>query len=109
MDLERPVEVSSTSADRPPSSETLNKRTDPYQFGTRYLTDEDDVFAFNAWDHVEEDDSFRDYAEKRYALQRQTPVSDFDKSESCTTSNFSRNRCYLCDDYPIMHSSSDCT
>jgi tRNAThr (cytosine32-N3)-methyltransferase len=58
------------------------KRTDPFQFGSRYLTEEDNVFEFNAWDHVETDDAYKEYAEQQFEKQRQSPVSDFDKSES---------------------------
>lgn len=57
------------------------KRSDPFQFGSRYLQAEDDVFEFNAWDHVETDDSHKEYAEAQYAFQRSAPVSDFDKSD----------------------------
>lgn len=57
------------------------KRSDPFQFGSRYLGEEDDVFEFNAWDHVETDDAYKEYAEQQYAMQRQSPVSDFDKGE----------------------------
>lgn len=57
------------------------KRTDPFMFGQRFLTQEDDVFEYNAWDHVETDDAFKEYAEKQYELQRNAPVSDFDKCE----------------------------
>jgi tRNAThr (cytosine32-N3)-methyltransferase len=57
------------------------KRSDPFQFGSRYLNQDDDVFEFNAWDHVETDDVFKEYAEKQYAMQRESPVSDFDKRE----------------------------
>ncbi len=57
------------------------KRSDPFQFGSRYLGRQDDVFEFNAWDHVETDDTYKEYAEQQYAMQRQAPVSDFDKSE----------------------------
>lgn len=56
------------------------KRSDPFQFGSRYLAEQDDVFEFNAWDHVETDDTYKEYAEQQYAMQRQAPVSDFDKS-----------------------------
>jgi hypothetical protein len=63
------------------SRENDSKRSDPFQFGSRYLQENDDVFKFNAWDHVETDDAFREYAEAQYAKQRETPVSDFDKSE----------------------------
>jgi hypothetical protein len=55
------------------------KRSDPFQFGSRYLTEEDDVFEFNAWDHVETDDAYKAYAEQQYAMQRAAPVSEFDK------------------------------
>ena len=57
------------------------KRTDPFQFGSRFLSQEDNVFEFNAWDHVETDDTYKEYAELQYAKQREAPVSDFDKSE----------------------------
>lgn len=55
------------------------KRSDPFQFGSRYLEQDDDVFEFNAWDHVETDDAYKEYAEQQFAMQRQAPVSDFDK------------------------------
>lgn len=58
------------------------KRSDPFQFGSRYLSEGDDVFEFNAWDHVETDDAYKEYAEQQYAKQRQNPVSDFEKSKS---------------------------
>ena len=57
------------------------KRTDPFMFGQRFLTQEDNVFEYNAWDHVETDDAFKEYSEKQYELQRSAPVSDFDKCE----------------------------
>jgi tRNAThr (cytosine32-N3)-methyltransferase len=57
------------------------KRSDPFQFGSRYLSEEANVFEFNAWDHVETDDTYKEYAELQYAKQREAPVSDFDKSK----------------------------
>lgn len=57
------------------------KRSDPFQFGSRYLGEQDNVFEFNAWDHVETDDTYKEYAEQQYAMQREAPVSDFDKCE----------------------------
>lgn len=57
------------------------KRSDPFQFGSRYLNQEDNVYEFNAWDHVETDDTYKEYAEEQYAKQREAPVSDFDKSK----------------------------
>lgn len=58
------------------------KRTDPFQFGSRFLGEGDNVFEFNAWDHVETDDAYKEYAERQFEMQRQSPVSDFDKSKS---------------------------
>lgn len=66
------------------------KRSDPFQFGSRYLNAGDDVFEFNAWDHVETDDTYKEYSEQQYAKQRQFPVSDFEKSESQFSSSFSQ-------------------
>lgn len=60
---------------------TNQKRADPFQFGSRYLQESDNVFEFNAWDHVETDDTYKEYAEVQYAKQRESPVSEFDKSE----------------------------
>lgn len=56
------------------------KRSDPFQFGSRHLQQDDDVFEFNAWDHVETDDAYKEYSELQYSKQRESPVSDFDKS-----------------------------
>lgn len=57
------------------------KRSDPFQFGSRLLQENDNVFEYNAWDHVETDDAYKEYAEQQYAMQRDSPVSDFDKCE----------------------------
>ena len=61
--------------------DTNLKRSDPFQFGSRFLSQEDNVFEFNAWDHVETDDTYKEYAELQYAKQREAPVSAFDKSK----------------------------
>ncbi|OAA64516.1 actin-binding protein [Niveomyces insectorum RCEF 264] len=91
------------------------KRTDPFMFGQRFLTAEDDVFEYNAWDHVETDDAFKEYAEKQYALQRSAPVSDFDKSRfnadpakwwnlfyKNNTANFFKDRKWLQQEFPVL-------
>lgn len=57
------------------------KRSDPFQFGSRYLLPTDDPFEFNAWDHVETDEAYKAYAEDQYTKQRQSPVSEYDKSK----------------------------
>ncbi|KAL2130884.1 hypothetical protein VTI74DRAFT_5814 [Chaetomium olivicolor] len=91
------------------------KRSDPFQFGSRYLGEEDDVFEFNAWDHVETDDAYKEYAEQQYAMQRQAPVSDFDKMRfnsdpakwwnlfyKNNTANFFKDRKWLQQEFPIL-------
>ena len=79
------MEGTAKNDEAPPSHRTHDpqfnmKRTDPFQFGSRLLKDEDNVFEFNAWDHVETDDIYKEYSELQYAKQREAPVSDFDKS-----------------------------
>lgn len=86
------------------------KRSDPFQFGSRYLSETENVFQFNAWDHVETDDTYKEYAEEQYAKQREAPVSDFDKSKQPLS--FSHTlwwfcRCFLMIEY--KHSSSEVT
>jgi len=61
--------------------ESNSKKTDPFQFGSRLLSEQDNVFEFNAWDHVETDDTYKEFAELQYAKQREAPVSEFDKSQ----------------------------
>ncbi|KAK3327355.1 S-adenosyl-L-methionine-dependent methyltransferase [Cercophora scortea] len=91
------------------------KRTDPFQFGSRLLQQEDDVFEFNAWDHVETDDVYKEYAEQQFEMQRQSPVSDFDKHRfnsdpakwwnlfyKNNTSNFFKDRKWLQQEFPIL-------
>lgn len=84
------------------------KRSDPFQFGSRFLSEEDNVYEFNAWDHVETDDTYKEYAELQYAKQRETPVSDFDKSKHLLFASASPLPMHP-DDPKIMHSSSEVT
>ncbi|KZZ88135.1 hypothetical protein AAP_05195 [Ascosphaera apis ARSEF 7405] len=91
------------------------KRTDPFQFGSRYLEEGDNVFEFNAWDHVETDEGYKEYAELQYARQRENPVSDFDRRRfnsdpakwwnlfyKNNTANFFKNRKWLQQEFPIL-------
>ncbi|KAK3402742.1 S-adenosyl-L-methionine-dependent methyltransferase [Sordaria brevicollis] len=91
------------------------KRSDPFQFGSRYLQEQDDVFEFNAWDHVETDDAYKEYAEQQYEMQRNAPVSDFDKHRfnsdpakwwnqfyKNNTANFFKDRKWLQQEFPIL-------
>lgn len=82
------------------------KRTDPFQFGSRLLKQEDNVFEFNAWDHVETDDTYKEYSELQYAKQREAPVSDFDKSAYSLLMLHYAYPISFYDD-PKMHSSSE--
>ena len=95
---------------------TNAKRTDPFQFGQRYLKESDDVFEYNAWDHVQPDDDHFDYCEAQYATQRASPVSDFDKTRFNTSpekwwdlfykqksSTFFKDRKWLVQEFPILN------
>ena len=94
---------------------TNGKRTDPFQFGQRYLTESDDVFAYNAWDHVEPDEAHYEFCEAQYAAQRASPVSDFDRNRfnanpekwwdlfyKQKTSTFFKDRKWLVQEFPIL-------
>ena len=91
------------------------KRADPFKFGSRYLQEDDDVFEFNAWDHVTPDEDYYTYADQQYASQRASPVTDFDKKRfndqpekwwnkfySNNTSNFFKDRKWLQLEFPIL-------
>ncbi|MCJ1373957.1 hypothetical protein MMC20_005187 [Loxospora ochrophaea] len=91
------------------------KRSYPFQFGSRYLLPEDNVYEFNAWDHVETDPVYKAYAEQQYASQRLNPVSTFDakrfnsdpekwwdKFYTNNTSNFFKNRKWLEQEFPVL-------
>ncbi|KAI1131977.1 methyltransferase [Nemania abortiva] len=92
------------------------KRTDPFMFGSRFLDEGDDVFEFNAWDHVETDDAYKEYSQQQFAMQRASPVSDFDKNRfnsdparfwnmfyKNNTANFFKNRKWLQQEFPVLH------
>jgi len=109
------VMADTTPAHRSHELDNNQKRSDPFQFGSRYLEENDNVFEFNAWDHVETDDTYKEYAEVQYAKQREAPVSDFDKSRfnsdpakwwnnfyKNNTSNFFKNRKWLQQEFPIL-------
>ncbi|PGG99322.1 hypothetical protein GX51_06358 [Blastomyces parvus] len=91
------------------------KRTDPFQFGSRYLEEGDNVFEFNAWDHVETDADYREYAELQYLRQKESPVPEDARDKynanpskfwnlfyKHNTSNFFKNRKWLQQEFPIL-------
>ncbi|OMH79056.1 Methyltransferase-like protein 2-A [Zancudomyces culisetae] len=49
-------------------------------FGVRLLTQDQDVFLYNAWDNVEPDEEYNKYAELRLEFHRENPVPE-DKKE----------------------------
>lgn len=108
-------EAVETPAHRSHDPSSNLKRTDPFKFGSRLLQEDDNVYEFNAWDHVTPDNTYYAYAEAQYANQRASPVSDFDKRRfnsdpakwwntfySNNTANFFKNRKWLHQEFPIL-------
>jgi len=62
----------------------LNEDRKKPQFGTRYLTDPDQVFRHNAWDDVEWNDDLTREAEEKIKLNSEStvPISEQEKFES---------------------------
>lgn len=102
---------------KPTTSASLNpeKRADPFQFGTRYLEEDSDIFAHNAWDHVEVDDAYKDFIAKQSGFQREHQVSDFDKGRFNSApekwwdrfygnnqANFFKDRKWLVQEFPVL-------
>ncbi|KAK3670069.1 hypothetical protein LTR78_010009 [Recurvomyces mirabilis] len=92
-----------------------HKRSDPFQFGTRYLEEGDDIFAHNAWDHVEVDPQYADFIEQQTSFQRENQVNDFDKKRfntqpekwwdkfySNNQANFFKDRKWLVQECPVL-------
>lgn len=97
------------------SKENSEKRADPFQFGSRYLEEGDDIFAYNAWDHVETDDAYKSFILEQTEFQRNSPVSDFDRQRFNTNpekwwdkfysnnrSNFFKDRKWLVQEFPVL-------
>lgn len=94
---------------------TNAKRTDPFQFGQRYLSESDNVFEYNAWDHVTPDEEHMSYSEEQYAKQRAAPVSEFDRERFNSqpekwwdlfykqkSATFFKDRKWLVQEFPIL-------
>ncbi|KAL8919456.1 MAG: hypothetical protein Q9172_004972 [Xanthocarpia lactea] len=91
------------------------KRSDPFQFGSRYLLPEDNPFEFNAWDHVEPSSEDLVRFESQIEAQRAAPVSEFDcnrfntepekwwnKFYANNTSHFFKDRKWLQQEFPVL-------
>ncbi|KAF2769246.1 methyltransferase, partial [Teratosphaeria nubilosa] len=98
-----------------PSENNPERRTDPFQFGTRYLQESDDIFAHNAWDHVEVDLQYKEFIAQQSDFQRENAVTDFDKKRfnekpekwwdkfySNNQANFFKDRKWLVQEFPIL-------
>jgi tRNAThr (cytosine32-N3)-methyltransferase len=75
-----PAEFQPVRKPRTDASDNPQKRTDPFQFGSRFLEEGDDIFAYNAWDHVETDETYKEFVLEQFQKQRENPVSEVDKS-----------------------------
>ncbi|GAB7359516.1 hypothetical protein MBLNU230_g6160t1 [Neophaeotheca triangularis] len=97
------------------SASNTQKRTDPFQFGTRYLEAGDDIFAHNAWDHVEVDAAYTEFIASQTEFQRENQVNDFDKRRfnekpekwwdkfySNNAANFFKDRKWLVQEFPVL-------
>ncbi|KAF2255409.1 methyltransferase [Trematosphaeria pertusa] len=102
-------------AHRSHSPSNNQKRSDPFAFGSRYLEEGDDIFEFNAWDHVEVDPTYHEFSEQQYEKQRQDPVNDFDRKRfndnpekwwnmfyKNNKTNFFKNRKWLAQEFPVL-------
>lgn len=98
-----------------PSIDNPQKRSDPFQFGTRYLTESDDIFSHNAWDHVEVDPQYDSFISAQADFQREHPVSEFDKARfndkpekwwdrfyGNNATNFFKDRKWLVQEFPSL-------
>ena len=94
---------------------TNHKLTSPFKFGSRYLSPTDNIYEYNAWDHVTPDSSFYEYASAQYTFQSLHPVSAYDAHRfnsapekwwnrfySNNTSNFFKDRKWLQQEFPIL-------
>jgi len=94
---------------------TNAKRSDPFQFGQRYLSETADVYEYNAWDHVTPDEEHKIFSEEQYAKQRAAPVSDFDRDRfnaqpekwwdlfyKQKNATFFKDRKWLVQEFPVL-------
>lgn len=68
-----------TKETKPPLDSRIGKDS-PFEFGQRYLENEEDVFNHNAWDHVEWGEEQIQQAKELISKQYEHPVKEFDKN-----------------------------
>ncbi|KAA1475516.1 methyltransferase [Dentipellis sp. KUC8613] len=105
--------VASSSTKRASSVHDVNAAKPP--FGSRFLTEEDDVWSQNAWDHVPAPDDQADTIARALERQRLAPVPDEEKPKynekpakhwdnfyKMNASNFFKNRKWLHVEFPDL-------
>lgn len=98
-----------------PKENNPEKRSNPFEFGTRVLEEGDDIFSHNAWDHVQVDPQYADFISQQTAFQRENQVSDFDKGRfnsqpekwwdkfyGNNQANFFKDRKWLVQEFPVL-------
>jgi len=84
-------------------------------FSHRLLLPGDNPFDYNAWDHVEIDDEYKEYTKEQLEKQRAKPVSEYDKNRFNSNpakwwdmfyknnrENFFKDRKWLQQEFPIL-------
>lgn len=100
-------------------ADTRIGRDDPFQFGQRTLTSDDDVWKHNAWDNVEWGQEQVLEAEEKIKKQYENPVDDFDKHKynsdparywdifyKNNRENFFKDRKWLQIEFPTLYEST---
>ncbi len=81
-DITNSVTIKHELADQKPSlDQRISRlgRDKPFDFGTRVLKDDNEVWNHNAWDHVEWDEEQTVEAELKIQKQKENPVKDYYK------------------------------
>ncbi|KAJ1917095.1 hypothetical protein H4219_003397 [Mycoemilia scoparia] len=81
------------------STETLsdnsnNDKSSSQTFGCRTLDNKDDVFQYNAWDHVDPGSDHERHAQEMINVQKQTPVPSDTKEQFNNNPNYYWNKFY---------------
>ncbi|KAF2863596.1 methyltransferase [Piedraia hortae CBS 480.64] len=95
-----------------PIQDNPQQRKDPFQFGTRYLTTEDDIFSHNAWDHVTVDPQYDDFIASQISMQRSNPADKdrynarpekwWDEFYARNNAAFFKDRKWLIQEFPLL-------
>ncbi|KAF5316640.1 hypothetical protein D9619_006243 [Psilocybe cf. subviscida] len=101
------------------TSSVQDVNEDKPPFGSRFLTDEQDVWSQNAWDHVPPPDDQDEAIAKSLSKQRSAPVPDeekvrlnekpakhWDNFYKMNAANFFRNRKWLHNEFPELVAST---